>query len=203
MSSSKIKSQTNFQIGSTIYIVMIVIIMNLISPGTAIAQDQCTKEIEDARQKYFAGQFDEAIVLLDNCVKEGVLADTVMAKALRYLTEVYMAKNYINQAKESIKKLLNLIPNYEPDPVEDTPSYIKIVAEAKEELEAERVEEEKEEPTQLETTVRKGGGKKWLYYFGGAIVTGGLAFLATQGKKSSGNGGTTTTTGFPNPPGRP
>lgn len=189
MSSIKISAHTNFQIDLTICIVMIVIIMNLIFSETAFAQDQCVKEIEDARQKYFAGQFDEAIVLLDNCIKEGALADTVITKALRYLTEVYMAKNYINQAKESIKKLLNLVPNYEPDVVEHTPAYINMVAEAKEELKAERVEEEKEEPTQLVPTVKKGGKKKWLLIAGAggivAVVTGLLKFTIVVGAPPS------------------
>ncbi len=203
MNPLKIRLYSSVQTGLIVCFLLIIGMLNPISPEIGFAQDQCAKEIEDARQKYFAGQFDQAIVLLDNCIKEGVLADSVMARALRYLTEAYMAKNYIKQAMESIKKLLDLVPNYEPDPVEHTPAYINIVTEAKEELEAARVEEEKEEPIQPVPTVKKGGGKKWLYYVGGAIVGGGAIFLATQGKKGSGNGGTTTTTGFPNPPGRP
>ena len=91
-----------------------------------------------------------------------------------------MAKDYLEQAKQSIRKLLELVPNWQPDPDQDPPPFTRLVEKVRREMEEakkgtapqtpveqplEKLEIEKpmEEPIAKPKPQKNGGGKKFLW----------------------------------------
>ncbi len=149
------------------------------------AQTQdCEKALAEAEQKYSAGRFDEAIDLLEKCLPVG-FSDEEKKKAYKLLAFSYLAKDYLDQAKNAILKLLELVPTWQPDPIQDPPPFTKMVEEVKEQMEKERedrVPTEPEEITLPEVPAKGGGGKKILLVAGGgAVVAALVGFLLTGG----------------------
>ena len=153
----------------------------------SMAQDKCTKQLVEAEQKYYAGRFDETIGLAMQCVNSSDITEADKLQAYRLIGLAYIAKDYLEQARAAVKKLLELFPTYEPDPDQDPPPFTNMVKEMKLALEA---EEEKRGPAvPKEPEVQKRGrGKTWLF-IGGGVVAGVVAVLvAGSGGNGDGNG---------------
>ncbi|MGH7598645.1 MAG: hypothetical protein ACREOI_20010 [bacterium] len=156
---------------------------SLLSSGAvtvAQAQTACESELAEAKQKYEAALFDQAIDLIDRCLNKSGLSEADQLRAYRLKALTYQAKDYISQAKDAIRKLLQQVPNYKPDPAQDPPPYIELVDQVRQELPP---------PTEPVTTVppKKKSRKKWLWIGSGAVVLGAGAALALSG---GGGGGT-------------
>jgi len=158
-----------------------------LAAGLAQAQqkDDCQAQLFQAENEYRSGGFDKALTLINDCLNKGNPTEADRQRALKLQILVYIAKDYIEQAKVAINKLLDLVPNYEPDPAQDKPEYINIFEQVKQE----RNKPEPPAPIK-EVKQKKGGGAKWLLIGGGVVVAGVGAALALGG------GGTT-----PPPPG--
>lgn len=165
------------------------------------AQTACASELTEAEQKFFDANFDEAIAMADRCLSEKGLPAALQLQAYRVQAMAYQAKDYVQQAKEAIRKLLQLASNYQPDPVQDPPRFVELVKQV-------RVEEQSaaKEPPALQPSgpgepeaskKKKGGPAKWLLLGGGAGVAVIVAAVLTSG------GGTETTSprqSLPAPP---
>jgi len=156
----------------------------------APAQENCKTQLQQAEKAYDNGRFDETIALLDPCLKRGEFDETDKKYAYRLLSLTYLSKNYVDQAKESIRKLLELVPAFEPDPEQDPPTFTNMVKEMKREIRPTQPEPAPIIPDQPESqpkeVKKKGGGAKWLLIGGGVAVLGAGAAVALGGK-----GGTT------------
>ena len=121
------------------------------------AQEKCETALADAERQYNDGGFDEVIQILESCLPEGVKNED-KSKAYRLLSLTYMAKDYLEQAKQSIQKLLELVPNWQPDPDQDPPPFMRMVAEGRQEMKEEPkaaapekpVEQPQEKPIEIE-----------------------------------------------------
>ncbi|MCI0694714.1 hypothetical protein L0337_22250 [candidate division KSB1 bacterium] len=157
----------------------------------AFAQENCQAQLAQAEKEYTNGRFDEAVTLLTPCVNKGKLSAADEQRAYKLLGLAYLGKDYVDQAKNAIRKLLELVPGYEPDPDQDPPPYTNMVREVKKELQAKQPEKKPETPTPVqkepEIKQKKGGGTKWILIGGGVVVAGVGAALALGG---GGGGGT-------------
>jgi tetratricopeptide (TPR) repeat protein len=111
-----------------------------------LAQD-CDVELREAEAKYRSGFFDEAIDLLDRCLNKGGINKEQRMQAYRLKGLAYLAKDYLNQAKESIKNLMELVPDYEPNPEQDPPAFRQMVTEVKEEQTQDEPPQQQPAPT--------------------------------------------------------
>lgn len=161
----------------------------------AQAQEKCDTAIPDAEKKYNAGRFDEAISILENCLPGG-FTEKERGKGYRVLALSYVGKDYLEQARMAVKKLLELVPDWEPDPIQDPPQFQRMVEEMKQKMKTQKqeqppVEEEQiieipAEPQQL-PTAKKGGSKKFLFIGGGVAVAVALIVALVAGGGGGGN----------------
>ena len=91
-------------------------------------RDKCAEERADAVNFYLEGQFDEAIRLLQACVVREELFVDEAVQVYRLMGLAYMNKSDMEQAQRAIYHLLQIVPNYEADPIQDPPSYMTLVA---------------------------------------------------------------------------
>jgi len=162
----------------------------------AQAQEGCQAKLLQAENDYRNGRFDEALTLVNECMTKGDPNEADRQRALKLQILIYIAKDYIEQAKAAISKLLDLVPQYKPDPDQDPPAYIQIFEKVKSEREAGAAG--KAEPKK-EVKSKKRGSAKWLLIGGGVVVAGVGAAVALGG----GGGGTTpppTSQQLPTPP---
>lgn len=158
----------------------------LLVASTVQAQtDDCTQELQDAETAWLSGGFEQAAELLQGCAERDIPPDQ-REEVYRLMGITYLADNLEEQARGVIRQLLELVPNYEPNPVQDPAVFASMVAQLKAEMEAETVAEPVEEPVEQVTEetqtppeprqvepARRGLGK-WLI-IGGVAVAGGTA----------------------------
>lgn len=130
-----------------------VFLFSFISVPVVSAQDtSCQEELSQANALYTTGRFDEAIVRVDSCLaKEGV-SNGERRTAYRLKGLCFIGKGVEIDAKDSVKRLLELIPDYQPDPVQDPPDFVAMVDELKEEISnAVDAQQGEDEPEVVET----------------------------------------------------
>jgi hypothetical protein len=163
------------------------------SPANAQAQSQCEKELAEAQAKYQIGLFDEAIDLLERCRKKSGLTAAEFEKLYWMLSKAYHAKDLLDNAKASLRKLLELVPGWRPNPEKDSPAFQELVQEVKKEMqeEAQLTKAPAPDTTKTETPaqpppLKKGSGKKWLWLAGGgAVAAGTAAFVIFRGDEKA------------------
>ena len=182
------------------------------------AQEKCDTALADAQKQYNEGRLDDVIKTLENCLPKGI-KEADRGQAYRLLSLTYIAKNYLAQAKGAIQKLLEVMPNYQADPDQDPPPFIRTLEEVRiqmaEQQKQKPVEKPKvkpteivkpgEEPVMTPTESRKRGSKKFLWIGIGAAALGGGLLAALVGGGGGGNGPPTIVPPdiLPDPPGGP
>lgn len=169
------------------------------------AQEKCETALADAERQYNDGRLDDVMKTLESCLPEG-LKNEDKSKAYRLLGLTYMAKDYLEQAKQSIQKLLELVPNWQPDTDQDPPPFMHMVEEVRKEMKEEKKEAAPQKAVeQLQEQPKKGGSKKFLWIGLGAVAIGGGLAIGLIG--GGGNGDpmppVTGDPRLPNPPGDP
>ncbi len=149
------------------------LILPLFDSGSLLsAQDiDIENTLNDAEQKYTEGRFDEAIALLTVCLDAPGVTPEQKQRSYRLMGLTYIAKDYLTEAKNSITKLLQLVPNYQPDPIFDPPPFINLVKEVRDETIAKQVTAKEEESD----------SKLWWYVGGGVAAVALVAILVSSG----------------------
>jgi len=173
-------------------------IADCLARATLTNPEECEEDIKQAEAYYKKGDFNNAIVTLIVCLSNPGLSKQQQLTAYRWLGLAYLAKDYEKDAREAISKLIELVPEYEPDPVEDPPPFTEMVRAIKKEMNIQPAEPPATQkppksqppttqpPGQLPSQQDDGGGiGKWLLLGGGALVAGGVGFLVLSGR---GNG---------------
>jgi tetratricopeptide (TPR) repeat protein len=145
--------------------------------GSPMAQTaDCQDELARAEDDYKKGRFEEAIVLLESCLEKPDLPQSERRKAYRLLGLTYLAQDYRDQAKQAVRQLLLLVPDYTSDPDQDPPPFSRMVEEMRWEMypaSTTPVSEPAEE---------KSSKKKWYLIALGVLVAGAvIALLASSG----------------------
>lgn len=185
--------------GPLVIIIWTIIITLLFQPITgAFAQVKgvCEERLKEAEKKFYDGFFDEAITLLNQCLKEPNIAQQERAKAHELLAKVYLGKDYLDQAENALKKLLELVPTYTPNPERDTPTFVALVDKVKAEQPTQ--EPKKAEPVEKKEDKSPWYTNTWVLVGAGVAVAGGAAVLLLAGKKEA-----EKVNPLPSPPGLP
>lgn len=187
---------------ANLLLVCFLLAIPVLLPETALGQDQdCTNFLGEADAMYAQGDFDGTIALINRCIDDETISESNRRIAYRLIGLSYIGKGVEGDAKEAVRQLLTLVPNYEPDPVMDPPNFVSMVAEVRQEIGAQAVENTPAEtpaqtpqaevestppPTQVSTPQtpvstssrrKKGNGKKILIGGLGAAAAGGLVYL--------------------------
>jgi tetratricopeptide (TPR) repeat protein len=88
---------------------------------------QCTEQLDKAEEEYLLGKWQDAIELIEQCLKKDNVSETEKGRAYRILGLVYIAVQLEKEANEAVKNLLLMVPNYKIDPDRDPPSLQKII----------------------------------------------------------------------------
>jgi tetratricopeptide (TPR) repeat protein len=177
--------------GPLVIIIWTIIIALLFQPVTGVVaqvKGVCEERLKEAEKNFYDGLFDDAITLLNQCLKEPNIAQQERAKTHELLAKVYLGKDYLDQAENALKKLLELVPTYAPNPERDTPTFITLVEKVK--SEQPKVAEQSKKPEPAEKKEDKGAWytNTWVLVGAGVAVAGGAALLLLGGKKDT-NGG--------------
>jgi len=104
----------------------------LITAGFSQTQKE---KLEKAQQYYKSAQFDDAIKLLNEITSDNSTDTETKKEALRYLGRTYTAKGLYDEAKGSIRKLLELEPPVvEFNPDYEPPVFMKLYYESRKEF---------------------------------------------------------------------
>lgn len=98
-------------------------------PLTADNQQMETCRLEQAEELYYAGEFDQALLIIEDCLTNHSPAIPVQIHALTILTRIYLARGERTAAEQNITKILDLDPAFEPSIEEETPKFVNFVAE--------------------------------------------------------------------------
>ena len=168
---------------SNISFVGILVLLLLITPmgrnyGTIYAQsyNECEKQLSTAQKKMETGKFDEAIKLITECLNKDGISNETKKQAYRLLGLTYIAKDYLGDAREAIGKLLDVVPNYQPNPDQDPPSFVNIVNEQIAER-SKPVQPVKKPPVNEE----KSSNSIWYWIGGGVLVVAAVVIVLLSG----------------------
>ncbi len=111
---------------------ILILILFLITNGFSQTQKE---KLETAQQYYKSAQFDDAIKILNEISSDNSTDTETKKEALRYLGRSYTAKGLYDEAKGSIKKLLELEPPVvEFNPDYEPPVFMKLYYESRKEI---------------------------------------------------------------------
>ena len=113
--------------------------------STALAQEKCATELAAAEEKYQQGRLDDAIDLLTACLRKGDLLAAESQKAYRLLAKAYLSKRNVNRAKDMLRSLLKVAPDWRPDSEIDTPAFTSLAEEVIAEAGLEKAKKAREE----------------------------------------------------------
>lgn len=150
-----------------------------VSPVRAQQQaDGCASEYEQAEAQYFAANFNAAINLLQTCLQDASLSEATRVRIYRLLSFAYIAQGSQQQARLAVESLLDLRPDYTPDPAQDRPDFVRLVREIK----ASR------QPATSDTADE---GRRWVRWaLGGAgVAAAGVLTIVLVGGGNGGGGG--------------
>ena len=117
------------------FICLLVVITIVYSPfAAAQGTSDCQAELADARAQYARGQFDSTISLMEQCISKPGLSEENRRAAYRLIGLSYIGKGLEVDARASVRRLLSIVPSYQPDPVLDPPDFVNLVNEVKEEM---------------------------------------------------------------------
>lgn len=116
-------------------LLLVLIVPVLLGSGSQAMAQACTSELPNANDAYTFGRFDEAIQLLNECLKKQGVLSIEQQQSHRLLALSYIGKDEPSQARASVRKLVSQAPDYQPDPEQDPPSFAQMVQEVQRELE--------------------------------------------------------------------
>ena len=137
----------------------------------ALAQDSCAEDLIQAEQYYYEGKFDKSISLIRTCLQAGNLTQTELIKAYKIWAQTYLAKNNPDAARQIVKKILEIKPDYAPTIAEDPPPYVELVNGLKQEL-------------AVQKSAAQADDTKWLWIgAGGVAIIGIITLIALSGSE--------------------
>ena len=147
-----------------------------VSPAQAQNPAACDTSFAQAQEAYFAAEFEAAVARLRPCAQERTLPDSVRARMYRLLSFVHLGQNDEAAARRAVESLLDLRPDFAPDPSEDRPDFVSLVERAKRQRRA-RAESEED------------GNRRWVRWaLGAAAAALGTAAVLLLGVDDSGGG---------------
>ncbi len=135
-------------------------------------QTKCSKILDKAKNLYFEGKFDESVNLIQSCMASQELTDAEKRQAYKIMSNVELARGDQDKAKENIRLLLQIDPDFQPTIEQETPTYVQLVESVRSEMAQHR--------NNVVVKQESKGISKWWYYSAGAVVAG-TAYLLFNG----------------------
>lgn len=155
----------------------------VVNPAAQVhAQTACTSELAEADDAYTFGRFDEAIDLLRRCVRHRGASSLEQQRAYRLLALSYIGKNDDRRARDNVRELLQINPDYRIDPDQDPPPFAEMVRE----ISREQARQPADDTPTAER--KKSGVSKWVLLGGGAVLAGVAAAVLLSGGGDDGTG---------------
>jgi tetratricopeptide (TPR) repeat protein len=161
-------------------LLLVLVLLPALAP-TATAQSVCAEELRQAQEHYEFGRFDRAITLLNRCLERDDLPQDERERAYRLIGLSYLGKDVLEQARENVRQLLRIAPNYQPNPAQDPPPFRELIAQERQRLGLDRAARDDEPPARPEAEDGGGGITKWLLIGGGVVVAAAAAVLLLSG----------------------
>ena len=176
-------------------------------------QDDAWQKIQRAERLFDEGKIDDSIDILELLLDQPGLTIEQKQKAYELLAANYLAKMYEERADRALRKLLELVPNYRPDPRYYSQAFIDRVETIRKEIAAAQPPVQTAEPPEETAQPPKEAGQaveeekepfvgSTLFWVGaGVLVAGAVTVLAVSG----GNGAASPAQAqaLPPPPGLP
>ncbi len=93
--------------------------------------DSCVVALAEARERYVRQEFASVEALVGTCVAWPGASAAQAQQAYRLLALSFIRQDLIREAQTTVVKLLGVAYDYEPDPVQDPPVYVALVASVK------------------------------------------------------------------------
>ena len=161
--------------------------------------DTVAKRLKEAEKLFDEGNFDESITILEETLKVKTPTEKEKQAIYELLAANYLAKTYKQQADEALRRLLELVPNYKPDPQRYSPAFVSEVERVRQEMQQQQAKAEGEDQAgKLPPKKEAWYEKTWVWIVGGLVVVGGaLALVLASG---GGEEGTPPAATLPEPP---
>lgn len=157
----------------------VLLLVLLASFAVPVAAQNCDTALEDAGEQYRAGYFDEAIELLTNCLERNAFDAGERRRVYRLLGLSYIGKDREQDARAAVRALLEVAPDYQPDPALDPPPFVALVEEMNRNVPAPPVEPSESTPTRFVSQTEG---------FMGALDIGGTSYSDDVDGSASGPG---------------
>jgi tetratricopeptide (TPR) repeat protein len=151
----------------------------------AVVQFDCSDRLDQAEEHYYDGQFDEAIIIVNQCLQDKTIALKEQIRSYTILARIYLAKDDIEKTKQNVRIILRLEPAYQPTIEQETPKYINLVTEVRKEQE------------QLAVAETSTGISSWLLIGAGSVAAVAIIAIAVSGGSDEKG---TQDTSLPKPP---
>ena len=106
-----------------------ILLLALIFSGNVYGQNDCQKALQDAKQSYDAGRFDEAVSILKPCFEGNLkgLNKVDRTQGYRLLTMSYIFSGDDKKAHDAAYKLLKTNIHYQPSTIDDPKEFVNIL----------------------------------------------------------------------------
>lgn len=104
------------------------------APALAQEPAPCEDLLRTADEQYVQREYAEAETLVRACLAQGDVEDAQALQAYRLLTLIFLRQDDLPEARQAVVRMLGVSYEYDPDPVQDPPAYVALVASVKEQL---------------------------------------------------------------------
>ncbi len=101
----------------------------LVSFTLPAAAQSCDTALAEADEQYRTGYFDAVIERLSDCLDRNAFSADERRRAYRLLGLSYIGKDRELDARAAVRSLLEVAPDYQPDPAIDPPPFVQLVEE--------------------------------------------------------------------------
>lgn len=145
--------------------------------GSVQAQQasRCAPQLERADSLYQRRAFSAAAQQARQCLQQSRLPVREQRTAFRLFALAQLRQGNQETARQAVSGLLRAVPGYEPDPVQDPPSYVTLVTDEQQRLRAAGRLPEAPPPPRPPWYERR---STWLVVGGGLIATGLIAIFS-------------------------
>lgn len=105
------------------------LLLGCLAIAAPASAQNCSNALQRAETSYQSGDFDNTIDRLTTCIEAGRFSDEERRKAYRLIGLSYIGKDREADARAAVAALLEVAPNYEPDPAVDPPPFVRMVSE--------------------------------------------------------------------------
>jgi tetratricopeptide (TPR) repeat protein len=177
-----------------LYVVLAVLHLQVYSgSGLVFASDDqsCETQLDQAEESYYGGNLELAIALIRQCLDDTSISRTVRVRAYTILAKTYIAKEEPENAKDAMRKILEIEPSYLPTIEQESPRYVNLAAEVR------------EEQAFLQLESKETGISPWVWIGAGSAAAAAAVVIVLVASGSAGGEPGSSSNALPAPPDLP